>query len=112
MSDHSRLTDLVGSAAPGELPRLIGELEAAKAAAWARLASIGSPKGEASDRLLSMPEVARRLGITEHQAREMGRRRELPVVHVGERHVRVSVHALEEWIRRQGNGSLSVLKGR
>lgn len=112
MSDQPRLTDLVGAAAPAELPRLIGELEAAKAAAWARLASIGSPKGEASDRLLSMPEAARRLGITEHQAREMGRRRQLPVVHVGERHVRVSLRTLEEWIRRQGNGSLSVPRGR
>ncbi len=111
MSDHPRLTDLVGAAAPGELPRLIGELESAKAAAWARLASIGSPKGEASDRLLSMPE-ARRLRITEHQAREMGRRRQLPVVHVGERHGRVSLRTLEDWIRRQGNSSLSVPRGR
>lgn len=112
MSDRPRLTDLVGATTLGELPHLIGELEAAKAAAWARLASIGSPKGEASDRLLSMPEAARRLGITEHQAREMGRRRQLPVVHVGERHVRVSLRTLEEWIRRQGNGSLSVPRGR
>ena len=112
MSDQPRLTDLVEAAAPAELPRLIGGLEAARAAAWAPLASIGSPKGEASDQLLSMPEAARRLGITEHQAREMGRRREQPVVHVGERHVRVSVRALEEWIRWQGNGSLSAPRGR
>ncbi len=97
VSDQPRLTDLVGAAAPGELQGLIRELEAARrAAAWrARLASIVvSPRRvEASDRLLSMPEVARRLGITEHQAREMGRRRQLPVVHVGERHVRVSACA-------------------
>lgn len=112
MNDDSRFTNLVGTAPAHELPRLIGELEAAKAVAWARLASMGSPKGEASDRLLSLPETARRLGVTEHQAREMGRRGELPVVHVGERHVRVSVRALEEWIRRQGNGSLSRLKER
>ena len=61
----------------------------------------------ASDRLLTMPRAAERLGITEHQAREMGRRGELPVVHVGERHVRVSARALEEWIKRRAQARLA-----
>ena len=51
-----------------------------------------------------MPEAAERLGIKEHQAREMGRRHELPTIMVGERHVRVSARALEEWIRRRETG--------
>ena len=101
------LAALVAGASPEDLAALIGDLEAAKAAAWARLAATldghasGSPR---EDRLLSMPQVADRLGITEHQAREIGRRGELPVIHVGERHVRVSVRALEEWIARRARG--------
>jgi excisionase family DNA binding protein len=62
---------------------------------------------EERDRLLTMPAVAERLGITEHQAREMGRRGELPVVTVGERFVRVRAHTLEDWIRRREGATLS-----
>jgi excisionase family DNA binding protein len=51
-----------------------------------------------------MPEVARRLGVTEYQACEMGRRGELPTVAVGERLVRVRAGALEEWIHRRETG--------
>jgi len=103
------LAAVVARAAPDELPQLIGELEAAKAAAWARLTAPPSSRGGADleAHLLSMPEVAERLHITEHQAREMGRRGELPVVRVGERHVRVSASSLVEWIRRRGSGTLS-----
>ena len=56
------------------------------------------------DRLLSMPEVAQRLGIKEHRARELGRRHELPTVTVGDRGVRVSTRGLDEWIRRRETG--------
>lgn len=100
------LRSLVESTPPAELPRLIGDLEAAKAAAWARLAVTPAPAPPVEDRLLAMPEVAERLGTTEHQARELGRRGELPVVHVGERHVRVSARALHEWISRRGKRRL------
>jgi len=107
---HDRLRAIVAGSATDELPQLIGDLEAAKAAAWARLAAgraAASSSGAVSDRLLTMPRVAERLGITEHQAREMGRRRELPVVHVGERHVRVSARTLEDWIRRRAQNRLA-----
>jgi excisionase family DNA binding protein len=60
--------------------------------------------GPADDHLLTMPEVAERLGVTEHQAREMGRRQQLPVITVGDRFVRVRAGALEEWIRLRENG--------
>jgi excisionase family DNA binding protein len=59
-----------------------------------------------------MPETAKRLGITEHQAREMGRRGELPIVTVGERFVRVRAAALEGWILRRERGTLSRPGGR
>jgi hypothetical protein len=48
-----------------------------------------------------MNAVAKKLNVTEHQAREMGRRHELPTVIVGDRFVRVRAGALEDWIRRR-----------
>lgn len=101
---------LVDAAADRELPQLIGALEAAKATALARLTSPARRHDVAGDaeeaRLLGMAEVAKRLGVTEHQARELGRRGELPTVTVGARGVRVSLRALEEWIAARERGSL------
>jgi excisionase family DNA binding protein len=91
-----------GAATPEELAEVIGALEGAKASAYARLASKTVPRPAAEDRLLNMVEVAERLGITEHQAREMGRRGEIPVTTVGERFVRVRASALEDWILQRG----------
>ncbi len=50
-------------AALEDLPVLIGQLEAAKATAWARLTA-PAPAQE-HDELLNVPEAARRLGISE-----------------------------------------------
>lgn len=88
-----------------QLPALVGALAQAQAAALARLTA-RTPEGrpETDDRLLTMPEVALRLGVTEHQAREMGRRGELPIIAVGDRFVRVRAGALGDWIRRRENG--------
>jgi len=97
------LAAVVAAAQPEELPGLIGQLEAAKAAAWARLVAPPSGPSPADDRLLTLPEAAKVLGITEHQAREMGRRGELPVIQVGERSVRIRAGALAEWMRRREN---------
>ena len=47
-----------------ELPGLIGQLEAAKATAWARLTA-PTPTHPERDELLSVPEAARRLGVSE-----------------------------------------------
>lgn len=102
----SELDRLIQGSSADDRPGLVVAL-------CARLATLGGvmaappsigPSRTEGDRLLSMPEVAQRLGITVHQAREMGRRGELPVVRVGERHVRVSARALNEWIRRRENG--------
>ncbi len=112
-----QLPAIAAEATADELPALIGALEAAKAVAWARLAATAQARGPrpveasapaATDRLLTMPEVAEQLGITEHQAREMGRRGKLPTVRVGERRVRVRASALAEWVRvREFGGTLS-----
>lgn len=96
---------LVAQADATELPSLVGAFAEAQALALARLVGRTPERtATADDRLLIMPEVAQRLGITEHQAREMGRRGELPTVTVGERFVRVRAGALDEWIRRRENG--------
>ena len=117
MTGPSALTDLARMAAEApsaELPALVGLLAQAQAVALARLTTPSAERhNPTDDRLLTMPEVARRLGINESQAREMGRRHELPTIIVGERHVRVRASALEEWIRRRENGrTMSDRRGR
>jgi excisionase family DNA binding protein len=95
----------VAEAEAAELPALVGAFAQAQAVALARLTTRTPEDGvPGDDRLLTMPEVAERLGITEHQAREMGRRGELPIITVGDRFVRVRVAALGEWLRRRENG--------
>ena len=106
------LSRLVREAALESLPQIVGALEIAKAAALARLINPPPLAAPAEVHLLTMPEVATRLGITEHQAREMGRRGELPVTTVGERFVRVRSGALNDWIRRREGATLSRPGGR
>jgi excisionase family DNA binding protein len=113
MSALDDLPRLVQDADPSALPSIIGVLETVKAVAWSRLTSpLTPPAASAEDHLLTMPEVAERLGIKEHQAREMGRRKELPVVTVGLRRVRVSARALDEWIAVRRSGTLRPTKVR
>lgn len=104
---RDELLTAVVAAAPGDLPAIIGDLECAKATAYARLATPVLANETDDDPLLRMPEVARRLSINLHQAREMGRRGELPVTTVGERFVRVRAGALNDWIRRRERATLS-----
>src|SRR5262245_56308216 len=98
MIDRHALEAALGGADAPELLALAGELQGR---AWAKLSPAPPPADSSGDRLLTMPEAAGRLGITEHQAREMGRRGELPVTVIGERFVRVRAGALEDWIRRR-----------
>jgi excisionase family DNA binding protein len=57
----------------------------------------GSPVCDEPQALLTMPAVARALGIPEGSARELGRRGLLPTVKIG-RYVRVRKSDLEGWI--------------
>lgn len=92
---------LVRDCVDGELPGLIGQLEGAKAAAWARLA--GAPQGpernakKPDDRNLDVAEAASRLGISRDWLyRNAGR---LPfAVRIGRR-VLFSANGLERWNR-------------
>jgi predicted DNA-binding transcriptional regulator AlpA len=101
---RSELHGLVESTPATELPQLIGDLEAARAAAWARLtAPAAEPPAEgprSEPRNLDVAEAARRLGMSRdwlyrHAA-------ELPfALRIGRRVVFDSV-ALERWNRKHG----------
>ena len=59
------LAALVARADLAELPELIGELEAARARAWARLTTPAPPKAPAGPEVnISVTEAARRLGVS------------------------------------------------
>ena len=100
---RSDLAHLVESTPVTELPRLIGDLEAARASAWARLtAPAPEPALDAArdePRNLDVAEAARRLGMSRdwlyrHAA-------ELPfALRIGRRVVFDSV-ALERWNRKR-----------
>jgi excisionase family DNA binding protein len=65
------------------------------------LAAAGAQSAEREeDRLLTMDEVAARLQVPVAHAREMGRRHELPTVHVG-RYVRVRESSLRAWLKQR-----------
>src|SRR5882762_952831 len=61
--DSEKLIRLASEATPEELPALIGQLEAAKATALARLTT--PPAQSEHDELLGVAEAARRLGVSE-----------------------------------------------
>jgi predicted DNA-binding transcriptional regulator AlpA len=101
---RSELCDLVECTPTVELPQLIGELEAARATAWARLTAPTVDKPPDSPhqepRNLDVAEAAKRLGMSRdwlyrHAA-------ELPfALRIGRRVVFDSV-ALERWNRKHG----------
>jgi hypothetical protein len=62
-AEEKSLLQMAREAAPEELPALIGQLEAAKATAWARLTSPTPARAE-HDELLGVAEAARRLGVS------------------------------------------------
>jgi predicted DNA-binding transcriptional regulator AlpA len=95
------LAAIVREAGPEDLPRLIGDLEAAKAAAWARLAIPAAAKtteaGPTADMNVDAREAARRLGISRDWLYRNATR--LPfTVRIGRR-VLFSTPALERWSR-------------
>jgi predicted DNA-binding transcriptional regulator AlpA len=68
----TELSQHIERASPGELPALIGELEQAKAKAWARLAQPASLAAAESNvdyrsesRMVDIGEAAKRLGMSE-----------------------------------------------
>jgi len=77
-----------------ELPALVGELEAAKAQAWARLATPArEPAPADATALLDAMAMAERLKVPESWLREHARRGLIPCVYVG-RYMRFSPAAV------------------
>lgn len=93
-------------ASPGTAGRLLSEiaerqvrLSQLQAVLVVRAAGDGT-REVAADRLLTMEAVAELLAVPVAHAREMGRRHEIPTVHVG-RYVRVRESALQAWLRER-----------
>ena len=91
------LRGLVDAAQESDLLGLIGDLEAAKAAAWTRLAAQPKVISPGEDHLLSLPDVAKILGVPEDRAYDLARQRRLPVVVIG-KYRRVRESALRAFI--------------
>jgi predicted DNA-binding transcriptional regulator AlpA len=96
------LSRLVAETSPEELPTLVGQLEAAKAVAWARMMrpspaeQHGTPLPE---RNLSATETARRLGVSKEWVYRNAQT--LPfAVKIGRR-VLFSERGLERWNRQR-----------
>ena len=68
-----------------ELPALVGELEAAKARVWSRLARHEQEEPPASDgeNLLDAEAMARRLDVPQSWLREQARRGRIPYIRLG-----------------------------
>jgi excisionase family DNA binding protein len=88
---RTRVDELLENLEPNEMPAALGEIARAKIVLLTRLRYSKTNSGKvakSSDRILSMPEVAERLGVSLYTAREMGRSGKLPVLKIG-RHVGV-----------------------
>jgi predicted DNA-binding transcriptional regulator AlpA len=99
---RTELRDLVDTTPAPDLPGLIGDLEAAKAAAWARLTAarvdVRPDQPDPEVRNLDVAEAAKRLGISQDWLYKNASR--LPfAVRIGRRLVFDSL-ALERWNRR------------
>lgn len=93
------LAALVAGAAPEELPLLIGQLEAAKAAAFARLVETSRKPAAQPDKNLTVGEAAQRIGLsTQWIYRNHAR---LPFCRKIGRRVVCSARGIAEWNGRQ-----------
>lgn len=99
------LRHAISTVALAELPELLGVLEAERVRGLMRIGHEAAPPSssrvEDVQALLTMSEVAARLGVSLEHARELGRRLQLPTVRVGQRYVRVRRAALEAFIEQR-----------
>jgi excisionase family DNA binding protein len=75
-------------------------LQPRNSAAPVALVPVPAPAGQAGDRLLTLKEVAKRLGVGRTKTYELVGSGVLPYVELGPRCRRVPERALDEWIRR------------
>ncbi|HWX25460.1 MAG TPA: helix-turn-helix domain-containing protein, partial [Vicinamibacteria bacterium] len=95
------LTRVVKEAALEDLPAILGRLAEVEATVRLRLSRAEERSGEDTnnppERLLSLPEVACNLGITEDRAYDLARQHRLPVVTIG-KYKRVRASALAAFV--------------
>jgi hypothetical protein len=90
-----------------ELPALVGELEAAKALAWARLTTQApNPQPVGDTALLDASAMAERLQVPESWLREHARRGRIPCVYVG-RYMRFDPDRVRRALDEQAAGVIS-----
>lgn len=91
--------------------RLLGELERLKAILWTRMVTVScgttSNQPRVDAMLLTLPQVAKRLAISDGRAYELARQGKLPTVKVG-KYVRVEPAALDTWIVQHRDGTLDL----
>lgn len=110
LQDPARVAEVPREA----IPPLLAQCSALQSLLSARLASIpasgnGSPEAPPDgDRLLTIPEVAARLGVPKGYAYELARRGGLPTVRFG-KYVRVRLVDLQEWVTRHHEKGLDKL---
>ena len=94
----AELNSLIESAQPAALPELIGHLAAMQARAQLRLMS--ENRSETESGLLTVPEVAKRLKVSEYKVYELIRQGKIKKTPIGDS-VRVTPDDLAEYLKRQ-----------
>lgn len=82
------------------LPKLLGVLEQVKATAWTRI-HCGQPQAGESNELMTVPQVAAKLKISQYRAYELLRTGQIRATRLG-RSVRVKPSDLDDYLAGRG----------
>lgn len=93
----------IALARPADCPALVGELERLKGMVWCRMMGQMATTITSDHDLLTIPEVAKRLKVSEYRAYELARQGTLKSIRLG-KSVRVKPGAVAEYLG--GRGSL------
>lgn len=91
---------IIEDASVDQLPNIIGALSRLQAVAHVRLLSLGRPARDI-DQLLTVPQVAKQVQLSEYRIYELIRQGELKSVRLG-KSVRVRPSALADFVAQQG----------
>lgn len=94
------LEQVVEAVPVADLPALLGALEKIKVIGWGRTMH-GPHTGQEEHHLLTIPEVAKRLKVSEYRAYELARQGSLKSVRLG-KSVRVKSSAMADYLAQQG----------
>lgn len=98
-ADPTRVAEIPPATAAALLATLAGLQPLLLARA---LAPVEGGHGEADDRLLTIPQVAKLLTVPPAFAYELARRGEIPTVRLGRKYLRVSIRALQKCLAEKG----------